>query len=365
MDFSLTDEHIALRDAVRKFCDSEYELHQRGNAESTELSAVRWAALAELGVFGLDISADYGGSGLTAVEIMLAAQELGRGLAGGSWIAGNLPAAHILSKAGSDGQRATWLPDIAMGAKKLALAYAEPGWRYDLAKPTASVVRKAGGWLLNGTKTNVLGAETADGFLVSAGHDMMFIVDAKASGISIQPFPMIDGRAAGHVMLKDVMVPADALIAGAGFAVLQAAIDYAVAALCAEATGAMEALVDLTSEHLKTREQFGQPLMKFQALQHKIADMLIDLEQSKSMACVAALAADSGDAAQRTRLVSAAKVTIGNAARRVGQWAIQMHGAMGMTAECRAGHYTKRLLVINQLFGDAAYHLQRFVKQAA
>ncbi|GLR66968.1 acyl-CoA dehydrogenase [Acidocella aquatica] len=365
MDFSLTGDHLALRDAVRKFCDGEYPLHQCGNAEAATLSASRWAALAELGLFGLDISAAYDGSGLTAVEIMLAAQELGRRLGGGSWIASNLPAAYILSKAGRDAQRSTWLPKIAVGRRRLSLAYLESGWRYDLAKPAVTAVQQNRGWLLNGTKINVPGADAADGFVVSAGDDALFIVDARTPGVSVQSFRTLDGRAAGHVTLDGATVSGEALITGAGRAVLQAAIDYATAALCAEATGAIEALIDLTTDYLKTREQFGQPLVKFQVLQHGIADALIDLEQSKSMACVAALAAGSEDAGQRARLISAAKVTIGNAARRVGQWAIQMHGAMGMTDECRAGHYAKRLLVINQMFGDASYHLQRFIKHMA
>ena len=361
MDFSLTDEHLALREAVRKFCDGEYELHQRGNPESTKLAASRWGSLAELGIFGLDIAADYGGSGLTAVEVMLAAQELGRGLGGGSWIGGNLPAAYIISKAGSAAQKAEWLADIAAGRKKIALAYAESGWRYNLAKPATKAARQEGGWILNGTKINVPGAESADAFLISAGDNLFFIVDAKSKGVSIQPFPMLDGRAAGHIMFKDVFVSEYTLIKAANHKTLQSAIDYAEAALVAEATGAIEALIELTVEYLKTREQFGQPLIKFQTLQHKLADILIDLEQSKSMACVAALAAESNNIKKRTSLISAAKITISNAGRRTGQWAIQMHGAMGITDECRAGHYAKRLLVISQMFGDATYHLRRFM----
>ena len=151
--------------------------------------------------------------------------------------------------------------------------------------------------------------------------------------------------------------------AGAALPLLEKAIDRATAALCAEAAGAIDALITMTAEHLKTRHQFGAPLAKFQVLQHRVADMLIALEQVRSMACAAAMALDAPDAAQRRRLVSAAKAIAGQAGRQVGQAAIQLHGAMGMTDECRVGHYAKRLLVINQLFGDASHHLRRLAEQ--
>jgi len=151
--------------------------------------------------------------------------------------------------------------------------------------------------------------------------------------------------------------------AGAAYPLLEKAADRATAALCAEAAGAIDALITMTAEHLKTRRQFGAPLAKFQVLQHRMADMLIALEQVRSMACAAAMAIDAPDVAQRRRLVSAAKAIAGQAGRQVSQASIQLHGAMGMTDECRVGHYARRLLVINQLFGDASHHLHRLSGQ--
>ena len=201
---------------------------------------------------------------------------------------------------------------------------------------------------------------------VSDRHGLsIFAVEAKASGVRVQPFATLDGRRAAHVDFDAVEVGAAAIVGmpGGALPLLDAAVDRAAAALCAEAAGAMEALLDLTAEHLKTRKQFGAPLAKFQVLQHRIADMLIALEQAKSMACAAAMAVDAGEPEQRGRIVSAAKALIGQLGRQVGLTAIQLHGAMGMTDECRAGHYAKRLLVINQLFGDASHHLQRIADQ--
>ncbi len=374
MNFSLTDEHVALQDAVHRFCEGEYPAQHRGNPESVELAAQRWSAMAELGLIGLTLDLEYGGSGQTAVEVMLAAQELGHCLGGAAWLASVLPAAQLLSDAGTPGQRSRWLPLVASGQKKLAFAHGEADSRYCLSRVSTQASECGNGWRINGRKTLVLDGVDADAFVVVArtagevtdAHGLaLFVVDAKTSGVSIQGFPTLDGRRAAHVSFSDVLVDKDAVIGTAGdaLALIEAAVDRATAALCAEATGALDALIELTAEHLKTRQQFGVPLAKFQVLQHRMADMLIALEQSKSMACAAAMAVDDGAPGERRRLVSAAKVIVGQAGRFVSQWAIQMHGAMGMTDECRVGHYAKRLLVINQLFGDASHHLLRFAHQ--
>ncbi len=376
MDFSLTDDHVALQDAVRRFCDGEFPLHERGNPETDAQAAQRWSAMAELGLIGLEVDPDYGGSGQSAVEVMLAAQELGRCLGGAGWLAGILPAAHLIARTGTAQQRDAWLPDIAAGSRKVVLAHAEATSRYTLAKVSARAKETGDGWRIDGRKTLVPDGAHADAFVVVArtsGEDddtdglTLFIVDAKTEGVEVQPFRTLDGRVAAHVSLNGANVSAAAVLGplGAAFLPLEAAIDRASAALSAEAAGALDALIELTAEHLKTREQFGAPLAKLQVLQHRIADMLIALEQCRSMACAAAVAVDEDDARQRRRVVSATKVVIGQAGRQIAQWAIQMHGAMGMTDECRAGHYAKRLLVINQLFGDASHHLQLFTAERA
>jgi alkylation response protein AidB-like acyl-CoA dehydrogenase len=370
MDFSLNDDHVALRDAVQRFCDGEYPAHQRGNPETRELGATRWAGMAELGLLGLPFDPELGGSGQSAIELMLVAQELGRSLGGGAWLSSVVLAGQLLAEAGTPAQCSRWLPALASGELRLALAFAEADSRYELARVATTARTVTGTCRIDGRKTLVLDGDTADVFLVvarSAGasdepHGLtVFAVDAKARGVHVQPFATLDGRRAAHVDFDGVEPAADAIVGTPGQALplLETAVDRAAAALCAEAAGAMEALLDLTAEHLKTRKQFGAPLAKFQVLQHRVADMLIALEQVKSMACAAAMAVDAGEVPQRARIVSAAKALTGQLGRQVGLAAIQLHGAMGMTDECRAGHYAKRLIVINQLFGDAAHHLQR------
>jgi len=378
MDFSLNDEHIALREAVRRFCDGEYPAHRRGDTETTDEAAGRWAAMADLGLLGLPLAADVGGSGQGPAEMMLVAQELGRALAGGAWLSSVVLAGQLLDAAGNPAQRQQWLPALAAGEARLALAIGEADARYDLSR-VGTLVRPdeegGEGWVLDGAKTLVLDGAQADAFIVAArtageANDeqgvTLFLVPAGTPGLAVREFRTLDGRGAAHLTLRQLRVGADAVVGDAGGALprIVAAADRASAVLCAEATGALEALLDLTAEQLKTRSQFGTPLAKFQVLQHRVADMLIALEQCKSMACVAAMAVADGDPVQRRRLVSAAKVVTGQAGRQVSQWAIQMHGAMGMTDECRVGHYAKRLMVINQLFGDAAHHLGCFARQA-
>jgi pimeloyl-CoA dehydrogenase len=374
MDFSLTEDHVALQDAVRRFCDGEYPAHQRGNAEDAALAARRRQGLAELGVTGLTIDEQQGGSGYGAVETMLIAHQLGRALGGAGWLASGLPAAALIGAAGSGQQRSQWLEAAATGEKMLALAVGEAGARYDIARVAVRAEETGDGWRIDGTKTLVFDGVIADAFVVAVRtsgkrgdtHGLsLFVVDAKAEGVALQSFSTIDAREAAHVTFKNVAVSKADLIgeAGAAHALIEAALDRANAALCAESVGALEALLELTVEHLKTRTQFGAPLAKFQSLQHRVADMLIVLEQGKSMACAAAMAVDANDPARRSRFVSAVKAFIGDACKSAGEWAIQMHGAMGMTDECRAGHYAKRMFAINMTYGDASWHLNRFTAQ--
>ncbi|MGO4155459.1 acyl-CoA dehydrogenase family protein [Cupriavidus sp. YAF13] len=374
MDFSLNDEHIALRDAVRRFCDGEYPEHRRGNVETADEAEARWATMADLGLLGLPLAADVGGGEQGPAEMMLVAQELGRALGGGAWLSSTVLAGQLLDAAGTPAQRRQWLPALAAGQARLALAIGEADARYDLSHVSTLAQPDGQGWMLEGAKTLVLDGAQADAFIVAArtagevndeAGVTLFLVEAATPGLGIREFRTLDGRSAAHLTLHQLRLGADAVVGETCDALpwIQAAADRASAVLCAEATGALEALLDLTAEHLKNRKQFGTPLAKFQVLQHHVADMLIALEQCKSMACVAAMAVADGDPAQRRRLVSAAKVVIGQAGRQVGQWAIQLHGAMGMTDECRVGHYAKRLMVINQLFGDAAHHLGSFARQ--
>ena len=365
MDFSLNDDHLALRDAVRRFCDGEYPAEHRGNPETREQSAARWTAMGELGLLGLPFGADMGGTGQGAVEVMLVAQELGRALGGGAFVASTVMAGELLRRLAPDALQRQWLPALAESRLQAAVALYEEGLRYDWRRTRAQATEGRGGYVLEGRKTLVLHGDAADLLLVAARVDgddglTVFAVDAGAPGVQVQPFDTLDGRRAAHVRFDRVAVGTDRVLGARGRAddAIEAALDAAIAALCAESAGAVEALLSHTAEHLRTRRQFGAPLAKFQVLQHRFADMAIGLEQLKSMACAAAMAVEAGDRAQRRRLVSAAKVLASQQGRQIALWAIQMHGAMGMTDECRIGHYAKRLIVIGQLFGDAAWHLQ-------
>jgi len=368
MDFSLNDDHLALRDAVQRFCDGEYPAEHRGQAETPERAAGRWAGMAGLGLLGLPFPAEAGGSEQGPVEVMLVAQELGRALGGGAFVASTVMAGQLLTRLGSAEQQQRWLPGLASGALQASVALYEDGARYDWQRAALQARGVAGGHVLNGRKTGVLHGDSAGLLLVvarSADRDglTVFAVDADAPGVRVRGFDTLDNRRAAHVDFHDVHVEASRVLGAVGqaHAAVEAALDAATAALCAEAVGVVDALIVHTAEHLRTRKQFGSPLAKFQVMQHRLADMAIALEQLKSMACVAALAIDAPEPAQRRRLVSAAKVLVSQQGRALGLQAIQMHGAMGMTDECRISHFAKRLLVIGQLFGDAAWHLQHLV----
>ncbi|MDO8772625.1 MAG: acyl-CoA dehydrogenase family protein [Burkholderiaceae bacterium] len=372
MDFSLNDDHLALRDAVQRFCDGEYPAQHRGNPETPALATQRWAGMAELGLLGLPFDADLGGSAQGAVELMLVAQELGRCLGGGGFVSSIVLAGQLLARTGSPRQCGQWLPLTTSGELKMALALYEEDARYDWFNVQTKAVSAPEGYVLNGRKTLVLHGDTADLLLVVARTSgaqadregiTLFAVDANMPGVLVQGFDTLDGRRAAHIELKDVAVSSDRVLGlvDKAYEQVDAALDGAIAALCAEAAGALDALIQLTTEHLRTRKQFGVPLAKFQVLQHRVADMVIALEQTKSMACAAAMSVQDGDAAQRRRMVSAAKVLVSQLGRQVGLSAIQLHGAMGMTDECRVGHYAKRLIVIGQMFGDSRHHLQRMM----
>ena len=370
MDFSFNDDQLALREAVQRFCVGEFPTEQRGNMQTPAQAQHIRAAMAELGLLGLPFPADVGGSEQGAVEVMLVAQELGHALGDGAFVASTVMAGALLTRLGSAEQQQQWLPSLASGQQQMALAVYEAGARYDWQRTETRAVPSGAGWVLDGRKTGVLQGDSADVLLVVARTTggladraglSVFAVDATAPGVTVQGYDTLDNRRAAHVTFNAVALGADRLLGQAGEAAeaVEAALDAATAALCAEAVGAVDALLAHTAEHLRTRKQFGAPLAKFQVLQHRVADIAIALEQLKSMACAAAMAVQAGEPVQRRRLVSAAKVLTSQKGREIGLAAIQLHGAMGMTDECRVGHYAKRLMVMGQTLGDAAWHLQR------
>ncbi|MDP2132419.1 MAG: acyl-CoA dehydrogenase family protein, partial [Sulfuritalea sp.] len=300
-----------------------------------------------------------------AVDTMLVMEMLGRGLALEPYVPTVVLCGGIIRDAGSTAHKEALLPAIAGGELKLALAHFEPGGRYELDRVATTASARGPGWQLDGAKAVVLGAPAADKLIVSARNGAeisLFLVDASAPGVSLRAYPTQDGARAADIKLANVQVGADAMIApaGGGLAIVERAVDYANAALCAEAVGIMSALNEITLEYLKTRKQFGVPIGKFQALQHRMADMVIATEQARSMTTLAAVRVESHDAAERSRAVAAARAYVGTQARMVGQQAVQLHGGMGVVDELNVGHYFKRLTMIGLTFGDTDYHLGRF-----
>ena len=367
MNCNYTEEQLALQDTLRRFIAKDYAFeHRRALAKSADgFDREAWKTFADFGILALPFHEDFGGLNGTAVDTMLVMEMLGRGLALEPYVSTVVLCGGLIRDAGSAAQKEALLPAIAGGELMLALAHHEPGGRYEIDRVATTATPTGSGWQLDGAKAVVLGAPSADKLIVSARDGKgvsLFLVDPKAPGVSMRAYPTQDGARAADIRLAKVAVGADALIGTAGNAlpVIERALDYANAALCAEAVGVMSALNEVTLEYLKTRKQFGVPIGNFQALQHRMADMVIATEQARSMATLAAVRVDSADAGERCRAVAAAKAYVSQSARLVGQQAVQLHGGMGVVDELNVSHYFKRLTMIGLTFGDADYHLGRF-----
>ena len=376
MDFDLTDEQRLLSDSVTRLLADRYGFEARKGylkqpgGWSTEL----WAQYAELGLLGLPFAEEHGGFGGGPVEVMLVMQELGRVLALEPYLATVVLGGTALKLAGSAAQQAALLPAVADGSLKLGFAHAERGARYDLADVQTTAKRGGGGWVLDGAKSVVLHGDSADKLIVSArtagGRDdpagiTLFVVDAAAPGLARRGYTLRDETRAAEIALSNVAVSeADVLgTPGAGLPVIERVVEAGIAAMGAEAVGAMEAMQAMTLEYSRTREQFGKPIGQNQVVQHRLSDMLMSLEQGRSMAMLATVSVEEPDAAERARMIAMAKVGYGQAARFVSQQAIQLHGGIGMTEEYAVGHYFRRCMVIEHSFGDTAYHLARLAAQ--
>ena len=369
MDFSLTEEQTALNDSLGKFIDRDYTFDQRWRVikAAEGWSRAHWNQLAEIGLMALPVAEADGGLGGGGVDTMVVMQQMGRGLVLEPYLGCVVLPAALIKTAGPDAQRAALLEALATGETLYAFAHTEPGQRYERAAVAMSAQVSGAGFVLTGKKITVLGGDCADQLLVSAVMSgdtgaSLFLVDAKAAGVTRLVYPMQDAQRGADIDFSGVNVGADALIGTRGGA--QAAIDYAsdvaCAALCAESVGVMDELLKQTIEYLKTRKQFGRAIGTNQALQHRAVDMMMHVEMSRSMALEAAVAVDNPDAAARAKAISAAKTIIGQGCRFVGQNAVQLHGGIGVTHELAASHYFKRLTMINVTFGDSDWHLARY-----
>jgi pimeloyl-CoA dehydrogenase small subunit len=377
MDFDLNDEQRQLKDSIERLLTDSYgDLAQRQayQKEPKGYSERLWRQYADLGLLAVPFAEAHGGLGQGLTETMIIAEAFGGALSIEPYLATIVLAGGALRHAGNDALLGELVPAIAEGKLTLALAHQEKQARYDLAD-TATTARTdgKGGYTLEGEKCVVLHGDSADRLIVAARISGsraerngigLFLVDATANGVTRRGYATQDGMRAADVTLSAVRVGPDALLAGPdkGLAVLERVVDEASAALAAEAVGAMAALHALTVDYLKTRKQFGVPISSFQVLQHKSVDMFVALEQARSMALYATMMAGESDAVERRKAVSAAKVQIGRSARLVGETAIQLHGGIGMTMEYKAGHYFKRLTMIDMAYGDADHHLRLLAK---
>jgi pimeloyl-CoA dehydrogenase small subunit len=370
MDFALTDEQRLLQESVTRLFAERYtfEARKKYAQETNGWSSALWRQYAELGLLALPFAEADGGIGGGPVETMIVMEQIGRALALEPYLATVVLAGSLLHLGGSDALRAELVPQIASGALTLAFAHAERQSRYDLANVAASARRDGAGYVLEGAKSLVLHGDSAKKFVVSArlsGQQTdrdglgLFLVDATASGVTTRGYGTVDGQRAAEVQFSNVRVPAAAMLGepGAAFPLIERAVDAGIAALCAEAVGAMAAMQETTVDYMKTRKQFGVTIGSFQALSHRAAEMVIGVEQARSMAMLATMMAASDDARERRQAIAAAKVQIGRSGRSVGQAAIQIHGGIGMTMEAKVGHYFKRVTTIDTMFGDADYHL--------
>ena len=373
MDFEYSDDQKLLRDQAQRFVREHYGFEARRALVATEQgwSDENWARFADLGWLGMTFPEEHGGLGLSAVETMILMEAFGNGLVAEPYLSTVVMGAGAVAMAGSEAQRQEILPEVAEGRTKLAFAFAERQARYNLDDVETRAEAANGGYRLSGAKSVVLGAPSADMFVVAArtaggSRDAdgisLFLVGRDTPGLSVRGYPTADGLRAGEVTLEGVSVPGASLVgeADAGLPVVEEVVDRAIAAVAAEAVGLMSTLNDMTLEYLKTREQFGQPIGRFQVLQHRMVDMFICHEEAKSMAMMAAMRVSEDDADARRKAMSATKVQIGKSGRFVGQQAIQLHGGIGMTDEYAAGHYFKRLTMIDRSFGDVDHHLKRF-----
>ncbi|MGO9512679.1 MAG: acyl-CoA dehydrogenase family protein [Steroidobacteraceae bacterium] len=365
MDFHLTDEQEMLREGVGRFVQENYGFEVRRAVAASELafSAAQWQHFADLGWLALTLPEDAGGLGCTAIESSLVTEQLGSALVLEPYATTAVFAARILEQAADASLRLKSLGAIGEGRLRVAVAHAEPGARYDLGRVAAMARRDGAGYRISGAKILVPHAPSAHQLIISARLDEgagfgLFLIDAGAPGVRMRSYRLLDATPAADLELSDVRVDSAALLIDSahGLRVLEEATDRLLLAQVAYALGAMQSVLDISAEYTKSRVQFGQPLFKFQATQHRLAEMFVEVQEVRSI-LYCGLAHLDAERATRRRMVSAAKAVTAQAGRLVGGLGIQLHGGIGMTEEYRVGHYFKHLVVFEKLNGDTDYHL--------
>jgi alkylation response protein AidB-like acyl-CoA dehydrogenase len=372
MDFSHTEERRLLAETIARYVADEYDIETRHAAAALPegFSRDRWQQFAELGLVGALFSERHGGYGGAPLDIMVVFEELGRGLVVEPFLATGVLAGGALALAGNPDQTAL-LEEVIAGETMLAFAHGEPEGRYDLAEVTTIATPDGDGWRIDGAKSVVLNGDSADKLVVSArvsGEALdeagiaLFLLDADGEGISRRGSPTVDGGRSAEITFDAAPASASQLIGkpGGAYSIIEMVCARGILAVCAEALGAMQVAKDMTLDYLRARKQFGVPIGSFQALQHRMAEMLIEMEQARS-AVINAAARLEDDRAARERDISSAKHLIGVVGRLVAEETIQMHGGIGMTWEYALGHYAKRLVMIDHVLGDTDHHLERFI----
>jgi alkylation response protein AidB-like acyl-CoA dehydrogenase len=373
MDFEFSDEQQQLHDTVDRYLNEQYafEKFRAVNASVEGWDKATWKGLADLGVLAINVPEEQGGLGFGPLENLALMGACGRSLLLEPFLSSAIIATAVLRAHAGVAAAADMLRKMASGDAISVLAHFESDSRFETQWVTTQAQKSADGYTLDGHKAVVMHAAAADTLLISARTAgtpgdvqgvSLFMVPRAAKGLALECYPTIDGQRAADVYLKSVQVPADARLGDEGSALphIDAAIDIGIAALCAEAVGVMQALVDATVNYVQNRQQFGVAIGRFQALQHRIADMLIHLEQARSMSYLAALRCTDENVVERRRALSASKTVVGQSCRFVAQQAVQLHGGMGMTDELIVSHWFKRLTAAELMFGDSETHLQRY-----
>jgi alkylation response protein AidB-like acyl-CoA dehydrogenase len=372
MDLSLSDEQKQLQDAAERFVRDKYAFENRRKVAATEKGwlAENWAQMAELGWLGVPLTEAEGGYG-GPIETMILMEQFGKGLVLEPFLPTAVIGGGMLARAGSQAQKDSLLASMMEGKKQFAFAWLERQSRYNLADVSFKATKEGAGYSLSGHKGVVYNAASADNIFVLARTSggareekglTLFCVDAKAKGLTRRDYPTQDALRASELTFDKVSVGADAVIGkvDGAFPIVEEAVDRAIVALCAEATGCMDAINAATLEYIKTRKQFGVPIGKFQVLQHRMVDCFTNAQEARSMTLMASLKIDDKDANVRRKAASGAKVQIGKSGKFCGQSAVQMHGGMGVTDELSVSHYFKRLTMIDLMFGNQQHHLTRY-----
>ena len=373
MDLSLSVEHSILRDSVERFVRESYPSNKRRNFvdENKGFLQENWQKFSKLGWLGLNLPEEFGGNGGSEIDTMVVAEALGPGLILEPFLETVVMGSKLIQVGYNEKQKSEILSNLVRGRLILTFAFAEPQSRYSLSDVQLSAKPNGDQFVLNGKKAVVRHASSADKIIVSARTAgdrrdkrgiTLFLIERNSPGLSRRDYKLQDDIPASELVFDNVCLSRTAMIGDLDCALpmIELVVDHGIAMVCAEAVGIMSALYTATLQYVKTREQFGQPIGKFQVIKHRMVDMLMSCEEARSMAYMATLKLGESDPNVRKRAASAAKVSIGKAARFVGQQSIQLHGGMGMTDELNVGHYFKRLTMIDILFGDVDFHLKRY-----